>query len=232
MADIGSTRSLHMRLADELRSAIVSGELKPDSLHSLNDLAEKLDVSRTSVREALIILAGQGMVQFERSRGVRILQTSTHDIGEVFQLRLLLEVPAARRATTRMTPTLLRDLRTAIQGMRTAVAADDVETLWKHDRQFHWIILSATGNRRLADYVDSLRDLVLRRGTITAGRSRAPEEILAEHTAIMDQMERGNARAAAAAMHEHIRHTAELLITQEAGTASAVRDIDLDWTTL
>lgn len=230
MKPVGRNRSLQSRLIDELRSAIVSGELEPGSLHSVNDLATKLEVSRTPVREALIALAGQGMVQFERNRGVRVRQTTTHDLGEVFQLRLLLEVPAVRRATSKLTPELLDNLRRELQAMRDAAASGDVDTMWEHDRQFHKLILLGTGNRRLADYVDSLRDLVLTQGTTTAGRSRSADEIVAEHTAILTPMERGNWHAAAAAMHDHIWHTAQLLITQESGTPAAVHDIDFDWT--
>lgn len=230
MEPVGRTRSLHVRLVDELRSAIVSGELAPGSLHSVKDLAKILEVSRTPVREALITLAGQGMVKFERNRGVRIQETTIHDLGEVFQLRLLLEVPAARHTTSRMTPNLLAELRLALRGMHESVIANDMDAMWEKDRLFHRLILEGTGNERLAEYVESLRDAVVTKGTHTAGRSRSPEEIVSEHDAIMSPIESGNARAAAAAMHEHIRHTAELLIAQEAGTPSALHDIELDWT--
>jgi len=230
MKPVGRTRSLQMRLIDELRSAIVSGELEPGKLYSVNELASDLEVSRTPVREALITLAGQGMVQFERNKGVRIMQTTTHDLGEVFQLRLLLEVPAVRRTTSKLTPMLLDDLRNELHEMQEAAAANDVDRMWTHDRRFHKLILLGTGNQRLADYVDSLRDLVLTQGTTTAGRSRSAEEIVAEHAAILTPMERGNWHAAAAAMRDHIWHTAQLLITQEAGTPAAAPEIDFDWT--
>ena len=61
-------------------------------------LAERFGVSRTPVREALLLLERQGVVRFERNRGVRVLETSVHDLEEVFTLRLLLEVPATYRA--------------------------------------------------------------------------------------------------------------------------------------
>jgi DNA-binding GntR family transcriptional regulator len=229
MEPVGRARSLHVRLVDVLRAAIISGDLEPGKLYSVNDLAETLQVSRTPVREALITLAGQGMVKFERNRGVRIQQTTIHDLGEVFQLRLLLEVPATRQATARMTPKLLEDLREALRGMHEAVAAGDIDTMWFHDRRFHRLILAGTGNERLVECVDSVRDVALTIGSTTADRSRSPEEIVAEHDAVMEPIEQGNPPAAAAAMSQHIRHTAELLITQEAGTPEAIQEIDLDW---
>ena len=231
MKPVGDPRSLQTRIVDEIRSAILSGELNPGSFHSVEDLESILVVPRVALHDALVMLAAQGMIQFERNRGIRILETSARGIGEIFQLRLLLEVPAVRRVTARMPPALLGDLRAALDSMRETAAAGDIDSMWKSDRQFHLLILSATGNRRLADYIDSLRDLVLRRGTITVGRSRSAEEIVAEHAAILAAMERRNAHAAAATMHEHIKHTAELLISQDTGTDAAISDIDLDWTT-
>ena len=97
----------------------------PGSLHSVAELAETLGVSRTPVREALIELASRGMVQFERNRGVRILQTSIHDLEEIFEIRLMLEVPATAQAVGRMSPAEIRALRGQLTLMEQAAAAGD-----------------------------------------------------------------------------------------------------------
>ena len=106
----------------------------PGSLHSVAELAETLGVSRTPVREALIELASRGMVQFERNRGVRILQTSIHDLEEIFEIRLMLEVPATAQAVARMSPAEIRALRGQLTLMEQAAAAGDESRLWTHDR--------------------------------------------------------------------------------------------------
>jgi DNA-binding GntR family transcriptional regulator len=199
-----------------LRLAIVRGELIPGSLHSVGVLADSLQVSRTPVREALIELAAQGMVRFERNRGVRILQTSLHDLDEIFELRLLLEVPATKRAVERMTTAVRRTLKTRLAAMERAADAGDEDGLWAHDRGFHLQLLLQSGNRRLVSYVDSLRDMVLVRGVSTAGRTRTLAEIVEEHRTILVKVEAGDSDGAAEAMRLHISHTAELLIEQEA----------------
>ena len=79
------------------------------------------------------------------------------------------------------------------------------------------MLLAASGNRRLADYVDSLRDMVLVQGVTTAGRARSLAAIVAEHEAIFERVEAGDADGAAAAVGAHIEHTARLLIAQEQG---------------
>ncbi len=217
LGPIGPRPSRTQEALDVLRASIISGELVSGSLHSVASLADTLGVSRTPVREALIELAARGMVRFERNRGVRILQTSIHDLEEIFEIRLSLEVPAARRATARMLPAEVRGLRDKLTSMEEAAAAGDESMLWIHDRGFHHTLLAASGNRRLADYVDSLRDMVLVRGVTTAGRARSLEAIVAEHRQIFERVEAGDPEGAASTLHAHIEHTAGLLIAQEQG---------------
>jgi DNA-binding GntR family transcriptional regulator len=205
-----------------VRASIIGGGLVSGGLYSVAELAETLEVSRTPVREALIELATRGMVRFERNRGVRILGTSIDDLQEIFDIRLMLEVPAARRAVARMRPSDIKSLRGRLQSMERAAGAGDVDRLWVHDRQFHRALMVASGNRRLAEYVDTLRDMVLVRGVTTAGRARSLEEIVAEHRAIFERVEAGDPDGTAAVMRAHIEETARLLIAQEQGQVETV----------
>src|SRR5262249_15338158 len=148
------------------------------------------------VREALIDLAAQGMVRFERNRGVRVLQTSIHDLEEIVTLRLLLEVPATYRATQQMTNATLRLLHRELAAMERAARTGDQQALVDADRQFHNAILEMSGNRRLAQYADHLRDLTLIRGYMTVGDQRTPLDIVEEHRAILAEIEDGNPRGA------------------------------------
>jgi DNA-binding GntR family transcriptional regulator len=198
-----------------VRASIIAGELESGGLYSVAELAERLEVSRTPVREALIELATRGMVRFERNRGVRILGTSIHDLEEIFEIRLLLEVPAARRAAAQMSTVEVKKLRSELASMERAGAAGDVARLWVHDRQFHRALMEASGNRRLAEYVDTLRDMVLVRGVTTAGRARSLDAIVGEHRASLERVEAGDPDGTATALGAHIEHTARLLIAQE-----------------
>ncbi|MGE0346554.1 MAG: GntR family transcriptional regulator [Gemmatimonadales bacterium] len=220
--------TLNAAVLASLRSAVVSGELLPGSLHSVQALAAELGVSRTPVREALIKMAEQGMVRFERNRGVRILQTTVHDLEEVFELRLLLEVPAARRACEKFDAAGLKELRREFDAMERAACDGDEVRMWEHDRGFHRTILEATGNKRLAEFVDSMRDMVLKRGVSTAESSRTMLDIVAEHLGVLERLEARDPEGAAEAMCAHLQNTSTLLLTQEAGDGV---DVDLAWTT-
>lgn len=228
LAEIKADRSITDQARESILGAIVEGRLQPGSLHSVQTLATAFGVSRTPVREALIDLSGQGVVKFERNRGVRILQTSVHDLEEIVALRLLLEVPATHRAVENAGPELVAALKAELAAMEAAAGADDEMTMMRHDRRFHELINEASGNTRLAAYVDSLRDLVLTRGVSTVGRSRQLPEIVAEHTAVIGAIEAGDAAAAAAAMKEHLVNTGRLLLVQESGGL----DPNLGWADL
>ena len=230
MKQVRQTESVNAQVLNALRAAVITGELQPGTLHSVQTLATQLGVSRTPVREALIKLAQQGMVRFERNRGVRVLQTSLHDLEEVFALRLLLEVPATRLACRQIDEAGRRELRRLYQAMERAARADDEYRMWEHDRRFHLVLLQASGNLRLAAYVDGLRDMVLRRGVSTVGRSRSLDDIVTEHREVLDHIEARDVAGAAEAMRSHILRTAELLIAQEAGAPPGSVDVDLGWT--
>jgi DNA-binding GntR family transcriptional regulator len=207
-----------------LRAAIVDGRLAAGERYSVGALADRLGVSRTPVREALLVLERQGLVRFERNKGVRVLAPSASDLEEVFALRVLLEVPATRRACARLTADDLDALDGELAAMAAAAAVSDEGPFMAHDQRFHEIVLDAAGNRRLAAQVDQLRDHVRLRGASTVGRSRDLATIHAEHVAIRDALRAGDAAAAAEAMRAHLVATGILLVAQEGGAAP-----ELDW---
>lgn len=222
LKEIKVESSLTDRVRDSIRQAIIDGQLAPGSLHSVQALANIFNVSRTPVREALIDLAGAGMVEFERNRGVRILETSVHDLEEILVLRILLEVPAAFRAASQIDDEGLRLLDSEMKLMSKAARSGDESEMMRHDRVFHEIINSASGNSRLADYVDSLRDLILTRGVSTVDRTRSLKDIVTEHRAILEALNQRDPAAAADAMKAHLVNTSALLLEQEGGRDSAV----------
>lgn len=221
--------SLTSQVHASIRDAIVLGELRPGSLHSVTRLADRLQVSRSPVREALISLADQGMIAFERNRGVRILQATASDLEEVFTLRLLLEVPAAYRAAQELETAGHERLRVALGTLEDFVGAPTLRQQQELDAGFHRVILEAAGNRRLASFVDTLRAHQMVRGVSTAGKSREPADIHREHIAIYERVVAGDAKGAAAAMQHHLATSARLLFAQEAGADPGTSHLELAW---
>jgi DNA-binding GntR family transcriptional regulator len=96
----------------------------------------------------------------------------------------------------------------------------------QHDRRFHELINTASGNTRLTEYVDSLRDLILTRGVSTVDNTRSLSEIVDEHEVIVAALASGDADAAASAMKQHLVNTASLMLEQEGGRSAS---LSLGW---
>lgn len=209
---ISHHRGLSAQAREELRDAIVDGRLPAGSLTSVRALSDALGISRTPVREALVDLAKEGLVTFERSRGVRVNDSKGNDILEIFQLRRMIEIPAMREAVLHFSLRDVRALGRELAAMRAHM--DDERTFMQHDRAFHMVPLEVLGNARLIAIVESLRVQTRVRGLSTVGRSRDLRAIVAEHQAIYEAVRAGNAAQAAHAMERHLLITEELLRSQ------------------
>ncbi len=224
MKAIKAERTLTNQVYQSIRDSILSGRLEPGSLYSVTRLADELQVSRTPVREALIDLASQGMVRFERSRGVRILQTTAHDVVEIFSLRLLIEVPGTLAAIPRLSDADVRALEKEYEQMIAAAKAGDESRTMLHDRRFHLVLLGGSGNERLARIADQLRDQILTQGVSTVGRSRSLMEVVEPHRPILEAARERDAKGAAFAMRDHVLSTGRLIVTQEGGDPADLED--------
>lgn len=208
--------SLTDRVYDELMRAIRAGELQPGSMHSVVEISGRLGVSRTPVREALLRMAGNGMVRFERSRGVRILEVSTRDIEEIYSLRMMLEVPSAYRAAELLTDEALGPIEDAFGRMRNAAEAGDESSFQAADVDFHAAILNVAGNRRVTEVAANTRIQMMDRGLSTTA-TRTLADILLVHERILDAIRDRDPHASAARMRDHLVETVGLLLTQSTG---------------
>ena len=191
--------------------AISSGALSPDQLVSIQRLADQLGVSRTPVREALLQLVRQGIMQPVSNRGFRVVATTSEDLHDIFEMRMWVEVPAVRLAVERARPDDIKRVRVAYDAMLRNAKANNESQMWKFDRAFHLALMLASGNRLAALYIEGLRDHVMRRGRLTLG-VRSMVEIAEDHFPIVVAVESGSGADAASAMTAHLAHTSALLI--------------------
>ncbi|OUZ11642.1 hypothetical protein BHE97_03780 [Aeromicrobium sp. PE09-221] len=197
-----------------LRASILSGELAAGTRHSVYQLAGELGVSRTPVREAVLRLTDAGLVTVERNRGIRIRGVTAEDVRDVFELRLLIEVPAAAYAAGAAADGLLIEVKEASLRLHALADTGDTEAFGVADRHLHAVIASAVGNRHVVAEIERLRDLIAVRGASTIGRSRTTRDIAGEHDAIVEAVCEGEPVAAARAMREHLVRTGTLLMRQ------------------
>jgi DNA-binding GntR family transcriptional regulator len=201
-----SASSLREQAGHAIRAGIVTGELQAGEIYSAASIAERLGVSATPVREAMLDLAGAGLVQAVRNRGFRVVSPGEHDLDEIGELRLLVEVPAVRLVAERASDEGLAALEALLPPMAAAAGRGDMVAYLTGDRDFHLGLLELTGNRRLVRLVGQLRDQtrLIGKELADAGRLSVSDR---EHREILDALRARDADRAEALMRVHVQHT-------------------------
>ncbi|MEN2739570.1 GntR family transcriptional regulator [Microbacterium sp. X-17] len=195
-----------------LRDAIISGQLEDQSLNSVYRLADLLDMSRTPVREAVLQLAEAGMVTIERNRGVRIHGLNTQKIRDIFELRLLLEVPAASYVARFGSAVLHAELQQANVAAGAALAVGDQKGFLANDRAFHDRLVVGVGNHQFKLALDGARDVVLAPRLDDPFGGRSPEDVVKEHALIASAIAARDPERAASSMRDHLQRTGTIML--------------------
>ena len=209
LPQFGERRNLRQEIAVALRAALVTGGMRPGVVYSAPTLAQKFGVSATPVREAMLDLAGEGLVEPVRNKGFRVSELTDQDLDEITYLRQLIEVPtvadvaAAMDETTRARAQALRPMAHAI--VRLARAGDLLNYV-EADRQFHLALLELSGNRHLVDLVANLRARSRLYGLQELADRGELARSAAEHEEIVELVLAGRADDVAALMRSHIGH--------------------------
>jgi DNA-binding GntR family transcriptional regulator len=198
--------SLRDQAFDVIRHALVSGQILPGDIYSASALATRLGVSTSPVREAMLTLVNQGLMEAVRNRGYRVVAMSEHDLDEVHEMRLLLEVPGAEKAAAQVGDTDLAALEEIITEIEAAATDGDIVRFLDADRRFHLDLLGLTGNRRLVDTVGGLRDQTRLYGLQRLARQGGLVESAREHRDILAAITARDTGRLGDIMREHLRH--------------------------
>lgn len=148
--------SVRDQVLEALRAALVSGELRPGTVHSAPALAARYGVSATPVREAMQLLAREGAVEVLPNRGFRMVERSSRDLAELAEIRALLEVPVVLGLARSVPSDRWEALRPLAEATVTAAALGDRAAYAETDRAFHRAMLELSGNRQLVAVADEL----------------------------------------------------------------------------
>ncbi len=196
---------LERRVYEQLRDEILSGSLSPGSQLVEARIAADVGVSKTPVREALIRLQRDGLVEIAPYRGARVIEPAEGDIREILELRMLLECHLVRELARRRPTAVLDRLEKTITEGRRALKAGNERRVRKSLTEFSDVLVQASGNRRLAKALDDLRTLLLLIGNTSLRRPGREERSLTEHERIVAAIRAGDAEGAVAATEAHIR---------------------------
>lgn len=199
-------RSLRSQVTEALRGALVSGELEPGTLYSAPTLAARFGVSATPVREAMLDLAKEGLVDAVRNKGFRITVVSDRALDELTEIRELLEVPTVARLAGQLSAEDIDELRLMVAGIEQAAEAGDLIRYVEADREFHLRLLALSGNEQLVTVVGELRARARLYGLHRLARQGDLATSAREHSALLDALEAGDAEGVEKLMRQHLGH--------------------------
>ena len=204
-------------VADAIREAITSGEFAPNQRLVEAELSQQFEASRAAVRNALVQLATEGVVERIQNRGARVRAVSLAEAIEITEVRLALEGLCAAKAAERATDEDHRALRDIGTRMREAVAGGDVLGYSDLNRQLHARILAVSGQSTACGVLERLRGQNVRHQFKLAMHPGRPNVSLPQHLDIVEAVCAGDAAVAEAAMRTHLRSVIEALPEVEAG---------------
>jgi DNA-binding GntR family transcriptional regulator len=204
----GSGQTMVQQAYDHLLTALMTLEITPGERIAIDQVARRLNVSQTPIREALSQLEAEKLVFKMPNVGYRAsAQMTRAEVGDLYMLRLLIEPYAAARAAQAMSSKAIDELH-AIERDMAAIVAGDASTYSRFanaDDRLHRLIAATSGNHLIADTVERLHaHLHIFRALYS---TNAPTEAAAEHRAIIDALVARDASAAEAAMRNHLERS-------------------------
>lgn len=199
---LGDHPSLRERIATQLRGAIVSGDLPAKTRLVEPELARRLGVSRTPLREAIRQLEAEGFLSTIPRMGTFVAEVTARDLEDVYAIRAVLEGLAARQAAEQTDETSAAALRSLLAEL--ALKTADYRKYHEAAGRFHDAILTASGNQPLQAMYHTLTHQVARLRTLSLAVARRPEVSLREHRRIASAILRGRGPEAERVMRSHV----------------------------
>ncbi len=209
LPDLGGRVSLRQQVTEALRGAVVSGVMEPGELYSAPSLATMLGVSATPVREAMLDLAKEGLIEAVRNKGFRVTELTDAELDQLTELRSFIEVPTVAAIAEHYTDAWRTEIDALSVDAAEIVRCAETGDLIGHvaaDRRFHLRLLALHGNAQLVEMVGELRarsrlyglHQLAQRGLLTASA--------AEHQQLLDLIVARDADEAREVMAHHIGH--------------------------
>lgn len=195
-----------------LRRAILRGELKPGERLMEIQLANKLGVSRTPIREAIRKLELEGLVLMIPRKGAEVAEITEKNLRDVLEVRCALEELAVQLACERIDKREIKELHAAADHFRDVLGSDDITQIAEADEAFHDVIFTATNNGRLIQLLNNLREQMYRYRIEYLKKKECHPKLLTEHEAIIAAIESHDREKATKVTGQHINNQADTVL--------------------
>ncbi|WIV12276.1 GntR family transcriptional regulator [Proteiniborus sp. MB09-C3] len=212
--DLHDYKPLREIVFESIREAILDGRLKPGERVMEIQLAEKLGVSRTPVREAIRKLELEGLLIMEPRKGAYVADVSLKDVVDVLEVRSSLEGLAASLAAIRASEEEIQLLREKSTQFKECIEKSDVQGMINKDTEFHEVILQAAKNKKLTSIIESLREQVQRFRVTYFTEYNMTTYLVKEHQNVLDAIESRNSEKANEYAQKHIENIEKFIVSR------------------
>jgi len=204
-----------------LKDEILRLRIKPGSQLHIVKLSERLGLSRTPIREALLRLENQGLVEVRPRKGFFVSEVTEADMAELFEVREWLETKAAKKMAEQLSEADTLFFNRLMNDTERAVLKNDENRFLECEENFHDYIIRRCGNRHLQSVIEGMYDLIHRERLLSVKSRENIELTLVEHTRIVNALCKKNPEEAASTMSEHIRSAGQRLCKRLSKTAQS-----------
>ncbi len=203
--DVADIAPLRDRIAASIRNAIMDGRLKPGIRLTEQELVEMLGVSRTPLREALLLLDSEGFVNVLPRRGAVVSSISTKDVEDVYGAKSILESGAAKLACDKISNELIDELESLTDEMEASLKGErkDYRMLLNINAEFHQMLSDAGGNKKISQFIRNLRSQTLRYNYIYLSIQSHTDSSISDHRKITDALRNRNKELVEKYIKEH-----------------------------
>jgi DNA-binding GntR family transcriptional regulator len=209
---VDQPKSLKQAAYEALHRAILAGELRQGEIYKEKELATRLSISRTPVREALLELSTKELVTFLPRKGVMITQFDQEDWNEIFELRRALEVAIVEKVAPLATSRDIDRMEALLQEQQACAERQDGLAFLHYDRLFHSLLGDLTRNSRMISSYSNIQDLIQLMGTYSLTAEGRMQGALDEHREIVQALTQGDAEAACQRMIHHLEVTRDMAL--------------------
>ncbi len=195
-----------------LRQAILRGELKPGERLMEIQLANKLGVSRTPIREAIRKLELEGLVLMIPRKGAEVAEITEKSLRDVLEVRRALEELAVGLVCEKITDEQIQDLKDAAEEFKESLKSGDITRIAEADVKFHDVIYMATDNQKLIQLLNNLREQMYRYRVEYLKRSDFHQQLIHEHEEIIETIESGQKDRAVQVVCQHVDNQVEAVM--------------------
>jgi len=208
--------SLHEEVVARLRDLIVEGALTPGERLNERELCERFGISRTPLREALKVLANEGLVLLLPNKGARVTRLTRRDIEDMFQVMGSLEALSGELACARISDAAVAEVRALHYEMLAHYARQELREYFRINEEIHRAILAAADNPVLSSMYAGLAGRIRRARFMANMSTERWDQAVREHEAILDALTKRDGKRLAELLREHLEHKCEVVVASEA----------------